>query len=264
MTTGKPAKPVEISDSVKELARAILDDRMEPFKAEIEEKLASFAGHKERLLRRLRDAYDLNPKAEPLDEAKSWFGIETTAYQYFALQILKQTVMDHEARYRAISSAAQRAKETMEKARWADHGGNLLKAWLEGNMEFAEATEQYSDLLDGGVEFGRIFDKAAESLTELELAANQLADEFRKERGRPKGTGALPWNYICALAWDYRKSTGKRPGAGDGPFARFVREFLAAIGQGDKSKHYVFDVIKDARTHAREHPSKSTPSPFND
>ena len=55
----------------------------------------------------------------------------------------------------------------MEKTRWADHGGNLLKAWLEGTKEFAEATEQYSDLLYVGVEFGRILDKATESLTEV-------------------------------------------------------------------------------------------------
>ena len=96
------------------------------------------------------------------------------------------------------------------------------------------------------------------------MAANQLADEFHKGRGRPKGTAFLPWNYIYALAWDYRKSTGKKPGAGDGPFARFVREFLAAVGQDNVSQKYVTDAIKDAPTQARENSSKSTLSPFDD
>ena len=208
---------------------------MERFKAEIEAKLVGFGGNKGKLLRHLRDAYNLGPKAESFDEAKSWSRIETTAYQYFALQILKRSATNHEARYRQISDAAQWAKNTVNKARWADHGKNLLKAWLEGTKEFGEATEQYSDLLYTGVEFGRIFDEATKGLTKLEVAASKLAEEFHKRPGRPKGTAILPWNFIYALAGDYRNSTGKRPGAGDGPFARFVCEFLAAIGEGKKS-----------------------------
>ena len=266
MSVDQANKPAEISDNDakpelaifderKELARAVLNDRMEPFKAEIQAKLAAFGGHKKQLLRHLRDAYDLDPKAEPFDEAKSWFWIETTAYQYFALQILKQTVMDHEARYRAISSAAQRARDTMEKARWADHGGNLLKAWLDGTKEFTEATEQYSDLLYTEVEFGSIFDKAAESLIELEVAANQLADEFSKGPGRPKGTSVLPWNYFRALEEDYRKSTGLGPKTDDGPFPKFVEKFLTALGRDDtKTPHH--DYVVEARKYARKQAHK--------
>jgi hypothetical protein len=54
------------------------------------------------------------------------------------------------------------------------------------------------------------------------------------------------------------------PRTGDGPFPRFVREFLTAIGQHNNiSEDYVIDVIKDARTQARKSPSKSAPSPFD-
>lgn len=246
-----------ILDERKELARAILDDRMEPFKVEIKAKLAGFGSYREQLLRHLRDAYDLGPKAEPFDEAKSWFGTETTAYQYFALQILKQTAKDHGARYRAISRAAQRARGTMEKARWADHGGNLLKAWLEGTKEVAEATEQYSDLLYIEVEFGRIFDKAAENLIELEVAAKQLADEFHKGPGRPEGTSVLPWNYFRALEEEYRKSTGLEPKMGKTPFALFVEKFLTAIGRDDaQTPHY--DYAVEARKYARQQARKNS------
>ena len=97
---------------------------MEPFKAEIETRLAGFSAYKDELLGHLRNAHDLGPKAEEFDPNRSWFRLEATAYQYFALQILKQTVIDREPRYRAISDAAQRAKHTMEKARWGDHAGD--------------------------------------------------------------------------------------------------------------------------------------------
>jgi hypothetical protein len=257
MKVDKPNKPLEISDSKKEVARAILDDRMEPFKAEIGAKLAGFGDHRQQLLRHMRDAYDLGPKVEPFDEVKSWFWIETTAYQYFARQIFKRTVSDREARYRVISKAALRARDTLEKAGLADHAGNELKSWLEGTKEFTEATEQYERLLYIEVEFGCIVDNAAESLTELEMAANQLADEFHKGPGRPKGTSVLPWNYLRALEEDYRMSTGLEPKMGVGPFSEFVEEFLTAIGRDDdKSPHY--DYVVEARKYARKQARKNS------
>ncbi len=268
MNVGTPDKPVEICDSEKELERALLDHRLENFKAEINAKLAGFNGYKEQLLRHLRDAYDLGSKAEHFDQAKSWLRIETTAYQYFARQILKQTVTssaDRETRYSAISDVAQRARNMINKARYADHASNLIKAWLDGTKELADATAQFQDRLYFECDFERKFEKVTESLSELEkLAADQAADEVHKRSGRPKGTSDLPWNFIYALADDYRKSTGLRPGAGGGPFARFVHEFLKAVGQDDKSIGYVIDAIKDARRQARKNPSKSTPSPFGE
>ena len=278
MSVDQTNKPVKIFDNDteleraifnerKDLARAILDDRMEPFRAEIEAKLAGFGHHKEQLLRHLRDVNNRGPKMESFDEAKSWFLIETTAYQYFALQIMKQTMLtaaDREVRYRAISDAAKRAMKMIEEARkHPDLGSDLIKAWLEGNKEFPEATEQFGGRLYIEIEFRREFEKAIASLTELEaLATNKAANELHKGPGRPKGTAVLPWNYIVQLAWDYRKTAAKRPGTGEGPFARFVREFLTAIGQIDNiSDQYVIDAIQDARDKARE---KYKTSPFDD
>lgn len=250
----------------KELERALLDDRMKPFKAEIDAQLVGFRGHKNGLLFHLRDAYNGGTKAEPFDEGGSWTRIETTAYQYFALQILKETVIsnDREARYRAISEASQHARHKINDARWPDLAGNLMKAWLEGTKDLDDATKQLSDLLYNGLEFHRKVEKVVESLADLEVAATQAAaNEVRKGRGRPKGTSDLPWNYIYALGWDYRKSTGLKPGRGDGPFAKFVREFLAAIGKRDEvSEDYAVDVIKNAPAQARGNAGKTIPSPF--
>ena len=96
----RPRLPREPNIPVKashELTRAILD--ILPFKAEAELKLAGFSGHRKPLLDHLRNAYVLGQKAEPFDDDTSWLGVETIAYQYFALQILKQTLVDPEARY---------------------------------------------------------------------------------------------------------------------------------------------------------------------
>ena len=60
----------------------------------------------------------------------------------------------------------------------------------------------------------------------------------------------------------YRKSTGLKPDTGE-PFARLVREFLTALGQGgDRSPDYVVEAIKYARKQARKNPSMLAPSPF--
>ena len=56
MSVDKTNKPVKLCDEDKELARAILDDKMKAFKAEIELNLARFSGHKEQLLGHLCDA----------------------------------------------------------------------------------------------------------------------------------------------------------------------------------------------------------------
>jgi hypothetical protein len=112
---------------------------MKAFKAEIELNLARFSGHKEQLLRNLCDAYNSGPKAEPFDREKSWLWIETTAYQYFVRQILKQTLTgsaDRETRYRAISEVSQRARKKIDKARWPDtvastqKGTNLILRFI--------------------------------------------------------------------------------------------------------------------------------------
>ena len=48
---------------------------------------------------------------------------------------------------------------------------------------------------------------------------------------RAKGTAILPRDDIGNLAALYRDSTGSIPGAGDGPFAKFVMEVLTAQGR---------------------------------
>ena len=77
--------------------------RMKAFKTAIEVKMTAFNNHKGPLLAILRNAYDCGPQAEPFDEEKSWFRLETSAYQYFSQEGAKQEAMssaEREARLR--------------------------------------------------------------------------------------------------------------------------------------------------------------------
>jgi hypothetical protein len=65
----------------------------------------------------------------------------------------------------------------------------------------------------------------------------------------------LPGDFIEGLAEVYQKSTGSKPGAGDGPFAQFVYEFLTALGRGNIQYHSVVDAIKDTKVRARMRPA---------
>lgn len=263
MSADRPNETAQIFDGDKELERAILDSQMKEFEAEIKVNLADFSGYKEELLSLLRDANDCGTETKPFDRDKSWLRIETTAYQYFAREKVKQNVMksaDHEARYRTIADAVKTARSMIAEVRQLDFAGYLIKEWLEGTRQLADATEQYEGLLYIEVKL----DEVTKSLVELEVAAKQVADEAHKGRGRPKGSSVLPWNLIYALAGDYRWSTGLKPGRGDGPFARFVVVFLTAVGKGDINKLSLIDAIKDAPAHRLRDIKGVRPSPFDD
>src|SRR5581483_1719464 len=253
-----------ILDGHIELERALLDHEMRDFKIEIDRKLSSFSQQKEQLLSLLFTDYDQS--RPPDDYHDAWSRIETTAYKYFARQVLKQSVTEsREARYRAISTNSKRARERLEKGR--DLGRlsrNKMKEWLEGTKGLTEATNEFSDQLYDEVGFVREIEKAIKSLRELETAANEAANGAQKGRGRPRGTSLISWNYIYALAIDYQRSTGRRAGAGSGPFARFVCKFLEAVGQSDFEPESLIDAIKSTRTKVRRRiiAGESLPFPF--
>jgi hypothetical protein len=61
----------------------------------------------------------------------------------------------------------------------------------------------------------------------------------------------------------YRDTTGSKPGAGDGPFAKFVMKFLNALGRNIEYES-VIDAIKDARTRSLQNSIGWAPSPFDE
>jgi len=103
--------------------------------------------------------------------------------------------------------------------------------------------------------------KSIEGLFVLEKAARRAAANVHRRDGRPKGTSALPPEYIVRLAMLFRSSTGTKPGAGEGPFARFVSAFLDAVGR-TIANGAVIDAIKSARAQSLQEPSGWPTSPF--
>ena len=94
------------------------------------------------------------------------------------------------------------------------------------------------------------------------------SSEWRRKQLRPLGISrqcGLPVPNSRRLPCEFRVNKAKltRRRAGDGPFARFVLAFRAAIGR-HAEMDTVIDAIKDARTYSLQHPSGWGPSPFDD
>jgi hypothetical protein len=237
----------------------------EAIKPAIEAALTAFDRHQEALLTILRNDYEAGLRAEPFDANRSWRGVTSLAGTYFWRARVKQQVMSAAelvARLHELEKAFGMARAMADKAMQDDVGGALCSSWWEGTSENAEAEGRFVDLLY----IEREFKKVVTSLAALETAAIRAADDVPTRRGRPKGTAILPRDYIEALAAVYRDTTGAKPGAGDGPFAKFVMEFLTALGRRNIEYESVIDAIKDARTWSlmRATANKSGPSPFDE
>ncbi len=270
MSVDKPTEPVPIYESGwdevnrdrDEVKRAVLDQYMEVYKPEIDRNLSMFGDHKHPLLHLLFADYN---RGQPTDrQQRVWFRIETIAYQYFAREKLKDIVKsnaDQVARYREIADASQSARSDIEKLRYADIARKQIKAWLDGSVEFAEATKEFTDQLYIGVDFDRKIEKTIKSLAELEAAANKAAGKIHKKPGRPTGTSLLPWSYFSELAGAYQLSTGQNPNLNDGDlgeaFHDFVLQFLVAVGKEEATqKDYVSERAKYAHKLARKNPGR--------
>jgi hypothetical protein len=206
---------------------SVPDAKTEAIKAEIEKRLAAFEQHKIGLLDHLQKVYNRGPKPNAFDADESWRGLTHWAGIYLWLARVKQEIVlpaARVARLRGLATALGRARRMAEKAMRDDVGDDLFSAWCEANVR--------DDLVPTGpltlVRIDHEFDKVIAGLAALETAAIRAADEVLKGRGRPKGTAILPGDFIEGLAEVYQKSTGSKPGAGDGPFAQFVYEFLTA------------------------------------
>jgi hypothetical protein len=255
-------KKIKLSDGTIEREAPVPDPKTEAVKAAIEVGLTAFDRHQEALLTVLRNDYERGPRAEPFDADRSWRGLTSLAGAYFWRATVKQEVMpaaELVARLRELEKAFGSARALADKAMQDDVGGALGSSWWEGTSEYAEAEGRFVDLLY----IKREFEKVVTSLAALETAAIRAAGDVPTRPGRPKGTANLPWDFIEALAALYRDTTGSKPGAGDGPFAKFVMKFLSALGRNIEYES-VIDAIKDARTRSLQNSSGWAPSPFDE
>ena len=212
--------------------------------AEIAAREANFERHKKELLDLLRKVYERGPKAKPFDENSAWQHLSFTAYVYFRREAevsQKQAMMPAGDRAKllrqlgnALRDARCKADEAMKTVR-----GHWFVEWAEanGNPDFTDP------IID---RFDEEFDKRVAGLAVLETAAFRAAETVRKKKGRPPGTAVLPHDFIVNLESAYRDITKRNAGAGPGPFARFVIEFLTALGR-TYPEQTVIEAIKDAK-----------------
>jgi hypothetical protein len=254
-------KKCKLWGGTKEYNEPAHDPKTEAVKVAIEVSLTAFDRHQEALLTILRNDYERGSRAEPFDADRSWRDLTFLARAYFWKATVKQELMpaaELVARLRELEKAFGNARALADKAMQDDVGSALCSSWWEGTSEYAEAEGRFVDLLY----IKREFKKAVTSLAALETAAIRAAGDVPKRPGRPKGNAILPWDFIEALAALYRDTTDSKPGAGDGPFAKFVMKFLSALGRYIEDES-VIDAIKDARTRSLQSPSGWAPSPFD-
>ena len=216
--------------------------------AEVEKLLLQFGNHKEMLLSLLCNAYNGDSKAALFDTDRAWHDIKSMAHLYFTQEMVKREAIsnaEREARCRKIAEILGGARNMIYDAmRTPDLADDLIWGWWGGTSECADAWAEVKDVEPLYIK--RQFEKVLEGLAALEVGAVRAADGAHKGRGRPHGTSVLPPDYIIALAAMYRGSTGSKPGAGDGPFAKFVMEFLTALRRNIEYES-VIGAIQDAR-----------------
>ena len=172
-------------------------------------------------------------------------------------------VADREARLRELAKALGKARSMTDKAMQDDVGGDLLSAWSEETDEPRLSVVRNDDGSLARVRIAdEMFKEAVAGRAVLETTALRAASEAHEERA---GRSGLRWttmrlDYIGTLAFLYQDSTGAKPGAGHGPFVRFVCAFLAAI-RANSSEEYVVEHVQNARSLART--GNWTSSPFD-
>jgi hypothetical protein len=256
---------IKLWDGIIEYDESVSDAKTQAVKAAMDAGLADFDRHKRALLNILHDAHDRGPKSEPFNEDQTWFDLTSLArIHYWQARVKHETmpIADRKARLRELANALRKARNLTDKALQDDVGDDLFSAWWEGTKEPLSVVREE----DGSIVLVRtvneMFKEAVTGLAALETAAVQAASDAYGERTGRNGPrkSSMLLDYIGALAAVYLESTGVKPGAGHGPFVRFVCAFLAAI-RTSISEDYAVELVQNARSWARTR-GNWTSSPF--
>jgi hypothetical protein len=220
-------------------------------------KVIAFQGHEKDLLSCLREAYERGPERKPFDETKALRDLTSRADLYFAGQETPKTI-----------PAAERVKRLRKfaNALGSARRARLVPEGLDVDLAAVSIAQKNIPLPSrAAVDELTSINKMITSLATLERLARKASDNVRAKRGRRRGGAVLSVDHVHGLASIYRQSTGRKPSVGEGPFARFVRAFLTAIGEGDRLKDdYVVEMIETARNQIRDgHPDWWAISAFN-
>jgi hypothetical protein len=188
--------------------------------------LHRFEKRKPTILGNLRDIHQKGPNTEPFDEKGAWDGLKYFSYFYVARPIARnRTRLSPDIRERFNKLAID-----VEQVRLQ------LSELIESN--------ELRHAVDAGQRIGvEVIQELASvnSLAALQAAFHEVC-KVPVKLGRPHDRALWPGD-VEHLAELYAESTGRKPGSGKGPFARFVQSVLSALGQNVSESH-VIDVIK--------------------
>jgi hypothetical protein len=222
---------------------------------ENQDRMAVFARHRDKLLTILEGACESRPKTKSFNGEKAWHELTFWAMVYFDNEACiekrrtRPTAGAARKRLQKLETALGEARSELNQA-WHDHvRGAMFVEWCEanGNPDFTDPViDAYDREFDKGVE------RLLAGLATFEQIAALAAKQFRQgAHGRPAGTGILSQDFILNLGEAYLHATGKSGGAGDGPFARFIGQFLEAMQRSLIEQQSVIKAIKMAKRSTR-------------
>ena len=192
----------------------------------IEAGLAAFDRHKNILLDHLSKKRTL--RAKPFDAGECWRRLRLYAAIYF-LHKATPPAADREAKLRKLAKALDRIRSLADKVRLDNVGSELISQFFDGVLPrepscriiFDEHGMFWIEYKDGivfhteyfpEIDFKQIVARLDDYKAAVFRAANDVPT--RKSGDLP----FLPGSYIRILASTYQDITGRKPGAGIGPF----------------------------------------------
>jgi hypothetical protein len=227
-------------------------------------RLTEFDKHQSNILGVLQKVYVKGLPSKPFDATKAWGRLSVHARSFLDRRGGKQptrSASERRERLRDIAKRLRPARSLVDRAMKTEAREDLFSAWWEvAGGEHADPNgifnAAYMDVK---------FNEMVKGLSDLEAAASYAASRITsRKRGK---SPILSRDDLWNLAALYRDVTGSKPGAGRGPFADFVSEFLTALGHADDIDFdSMIEAIKGARRWAVTDPvaRKWGPSPFGE
>jgi hypothetical protein len=192
----------------------------------LDQVASAFAKHKDILLAVLLDAH--RPKSEPFDADTAWDELRSLARLYFGLKWERpqqRAAADRRVRLSKFAKSLRKAHRLFDEIKHDEFIMYLHCRYGTQQERLIEPVRPNDEL-----------DKVLVALSTLEAAACfALNDDFYTPFP-PGPVAALSLEFIEILARIYESATGRPPGAGQGPFYRFVMNFRAAVDLSYKTK----------------------------
>jgi hypothetical protein len=240
-------------DKSSKISSAILDQDPAPkIIRTIETSLARFGQHKKIIIDQLSNSR--HSKVDGFDNEKWWGRLVALAELYF-LQKARPSDAERKARLLKLATLLGRACSSAEIVRQDSIGSEMISPLFEGILP-RDPPFQLVPNKDGLIEAIYLgdpdFKGLVSALSAYEKAVLRAANYLPTSRSGK--SPFLPPSFIRALAAVYEESTGRKAGAGAGPFVRFVIQFRAAVDPSYKSKGYLDPTVIDAVVEALRRP----------